>query len=164
VARIFINLERRSPPALFHLFGPRVVPTFNYFQTAAVLSAEGYLEPDGLARVGRVLLERAGYTARRLENSLADLVRRGHLSPGAVEALAGPLRAAGVLPRAAGRAVRWRRLLHAVTRLGRRARRPAVAPRPARERALDYEAILDRLGAPAAPTAARRDAPGEGVS
>src|SRR5207247_1245350 len=34
VARIFINLERRSPPATFRLFGPRVVPTFNYFQTA----------------------------------------------------------------------------------------------------------------------------------
>ena len=40
VERIFINLERRTPPAIFRLFGPRVVPTFNYFQTAAVLAAD----------------------------------------------------------------------------------------------------------------------------
>ena len=83
VARIFINLERRSPPATFRLFGPRVVPTFNYFQTAAVLGADGYLDAEDVARVGRVLLEGAGYTARRLENSLGDLVRRGVLTPAA---------------------------------------------------------------------------------
>src|SRR5581483_7091900 len=40
VDRIFINLERRTPPATFRLFGPRVVPTFNYFQTAVVLAAD----------------------------------------------------------------------------------------------------------------------------
>src|SRR5205823_3098808 len=57
VARIFINLERRSPPATFRLFGPRVVPTFNYFQTAAVLGADGYVDAEDVARVGRVLLE-----------------------------------------------------------------------------------------------------------
>ena len=48
VARIFINLERRSPPGNFRLFGTRVVPTFNYFQTAAVLAAEGWLAAEGL--------------------------------------------------------------------------------------------------------------------
>src|SRR5207249_319106 len=82
-ARIFINLERRSPPATFRLFGPRVVPTFNYFQTATVLGADGYLGAEDVAQVGRVLLEGAGYTPRRLENSLGDLVRRGHLTPAA---------------------------------------------------------------------------------
>src|SRR5439155_23569969 len=98
VVRIFINLERRSPPGVFRRFGPRVVPTFNYFQTAAVLGADRYLDPEDVARVGRALVDTAGYTARRLENSLGDLVRRGHLTLTAADALAKPLRAAGVLP------------------------------------------------------------------
>src|SRR5207244_1468680 len=119
VARIFINLERRSPPATFRLFGPRVVPTFNYFQTAAVLGADGYLDGEDVARVGRVLLEGAGYTARRLENSLGDLVRRGVLTPAAADALGARLRAAGVLP-PDGTGVRWRRVLGALRRLRRR--------------------------------------------
>src|SRR5206468_3745152 len=107
------------PPATFRLFGPRVVPTFNYFQTAAVLGAEGYLGTEDVARVGRVLLEGAGYTARGLENSLGDLVRRGFLEPAAAGALGTRLRAAGVLPPADGPRARWRRVLGA---LGRRRR------------------------------------------
>ena len=144
VARIFINLERRSPPATFRLFGPRVVPTFNYFQTAAVLGADGYLDAEDVARVGRVLLEGAGYTARRLENSLGDLVRRGVLTPAAADALGVRLRAAGVLP-PDGTGARWRRVLGALRRLrrGRRTRAGAAGQTPA----LDYDAILDRAAA-----------------
>src|SRR5207248_6114900 len=144
VVRIFINLERRSPPAVFRLFGPRVVPTFNYFQTAAVLGADGYVDAEDVARVGRVLLEGAGYTARRLENSLGDLVRRGVLTPAAADALGARLRAAGVLPPADGKA-RWRRVLGALRRLrrGRRTRAGAAGETPA----LDYDAILDRAAA-----------------
>jgi hypothetical protein len=72
VERICINLERRSAPASFALYGPRVVPTFNYFQTAVVLAADGWLDPEDVAAVAGGLAERAGYTPRRLENSLAD--------------------------------------------------------------------------------------------
>jgi len=150
VARIFINLERRSPLATFRLFGPRVVPTFNYFQTAAVLGADGYLGAEDVARVGRVLLEGAGYTARGLENSLGDLVRRGALTLHAVEALGRRLRAAGVLPPADGRGVRWRRVLGAFGRLRRRQSTGGGAA--GETSALDYDAILDRAAA------ARRDA------
>jgi hypothetical protein len=145
VARIFINLERRSPPATFRLFGPRVVPTFNYFQTAAVLSADGWLDAEDVARVGRVLLERAGYTARRLENSLGDLVRRGVLPAAAAGALGARLGAAGLLPPAGGAGVRWRRLLGLLRRLRRR-RRPTGAAE-GEPPALDYDAILDRAAA-----------------
>src|SRR6185436_6317990 len=67
VERIFINLERRTPPAVFRLYGTRVVPTFNYFQTALVLAAESYLDADDVGRVARSLVERSGYTPRRLE-------------------------------------------------------------------------------------------------
>jgi hypothetical protein len=145
VERIFINLERRTPPATFRLFGARVVPTFNYFQTAAVLAADGHLDAEDVARVGHALLEGAGYTTRRIDNSLDDLVRRGHLTRAEAEALAEPLRAAHVLP-AAPRA-RWRRALGLLGRLGRTRPRRAVTPRVRAGAAapLDYEEILERL-------------------
>src|SRR5687767_8427759 len=43
VRRIFINLDRLTPPAYFAAYGPRVVPIFNYFQAALVLTADGHL-------------------------------------------------------------------------------------------------------------------------
>jgi hypothetical protein len=148
VARIFINLERRTPPGIFRLFGPRVVPTFNYFQTAAVLAADGDLEPSDVARVGRVLVERAGYSPRRLENSLDDLVRRNHLTLPAATALAKSLRAAGTLAPPSRPGPRWRRLVEVVRRVRQRPTRQ-VTPAPVVAAALDYDAILDRLHAPA---------------
>jgi hypothetical protein len=143
VERIFINLERRTPPATFRLFGPRVVPTFNYFQTATVLAVMGRLRLEDVGRVGIVLVERSGYTARRLENSLDDLVRRGLLSLQAAERLAAPLRATGLLNPLPSAPSWWRRArvrLGRWRRPGRRETRPAVEPA-----ALDYEAILARV-------------------
>jgi hypothetical protein len=136
VERICINLERRSAPASFALYGPRVVPTFNYFQTAVVLAADGWLDPEDVAAVARGLAERAGYTQRRLENSLADLVRRRLVSAERAHRLTGPVRAAGLLPARPRRAwmARLRELL-----ADRRARTPAPAPG-----ALDFDAILER--------------------
>jgi len=146
VVRIFINLERRSPPAAFRLFGPRVVPTFNYFQTAVVLAADGYVDPEDVARVARVLIDGAGYTGRRLANSLDDLVRRGHLSVAAADAMARPLAAAGILTPALTPPSRWRRALLAVRRRvgrgGRGKEQTALSPVAG---PLDYDAILDRL-------------------
>jgi hypothetical protein len=143
VHRIFINLEKRTPPAVFRLYGPRLVPTFNYFQTAMVLVADGHLDLEDAARVGQALVERSGYTPQRLENSLADLVRRGLLSTNA-ERLAGRLRADGVLPRASRRRAGWAAKLMARLRArqsrtaSRRRGLPPVG-------ALDYDTILDRL-------------------
>jgi hypothetical protein len=144
VDRIFINLERRTPPGTFRLFGPRVVPTFNYFQTALVLGADRVLDAEDVAAVGRALVERSGYTPRRLENSLHDLVRRDALPADAAARLAPALRNAGVLPPVPTDVPRWRRVLDAVRRLGRRRRSDPSAVRgtPA---AVDYAAILDRL-------------------
>src|SRR5581483_9909722 len=59
----------------------RVVPTFNYFQTAVVLAADGVLDAEDVATVARSLVETAGYAPRGLENSLHDLVRRGAVAP-----------------------------------------------------------------------------------
>jgi hypothetical protein len=145
VDRIFINLERRTPPAVFRLFGDRVVPTFNYFQTACVLAGAGYLESEDVVRVGRALTNAAVYTPRRLENSLGDLVRRGFVSLRDAERLLRPLHRAGVLP-APHRALGWRRVLAAVERLRVRRRRLGMPPSPG-VTAVDYDAILDRLHA-----------------
>jgi hypothetical protein len=146
VERIFINLEKRTPPAVFRLYGARIVPTFNYFQTALVLAAESYVDADDVARVARSLLERSGFTPRRLENSLADLVRRRLLAAGAAELLAAPLREAALLPAAARTSRPWLQRLRAVVRRRRR-RIVSAIPRVARATPLDYDAILDRLAA-----------------
>jgi len=105
---------------------------------------EAYVAED-VARVGRALTTAAGYTPRRLENSLGDLVRRGFLPLRDAEGLLKPLRRAGVIPgpeRGAG----WRRVLAAVERLRGR-RRSADAAASPRVAAVDYDAILDRLHA-----------------
>jgi hypothetical protein len=148
VERIFINLERRTPPAFFARFGSRLVPTFNYFQTALVLAADGWLDAEDVAGVASGLVERSAYTPRRLENSLADLVRRGVVAAQASHALTAPMRAAGLLPALPRRA--WLTRLRA--RLGRRAPAPM---RRSQTGALDYDEILARVR-PAAPEAGAR--------
>jgi hypothetical protein len=137
VRRIFINLARRTPPAKLQAFGPRLVPTFNYFQTAVVLAADGVLDRTGVTDVARALADRATYTPAQLDNSLADLIRRGCVSEWTAQSLVRPLRREGLLP-ARSRRPRWRRRLQ---RWVRRRRADGAAER----RALDYEAILTRL-------------------
>jgi hypothetical protein len=146
VERIFINLERRTPPAVFRFYGSRVVPTFNYFQTALVLAAESYLDAVDVDGVARALVERSGYTPRRLENSLADLVRRHLLTPEAAMLLAAPLRAGGLLPASGTRSQRWLGRALATVLPGRR-RLVSAIPQVRRAVPLDYDAILDRLDA-----------------
>jgi len=138
VERIFINLERRTAPAFFGRFGARLVPTFNYFQTALVLAADGWLDAEDVAAVADGLVERSSYTPRRLENSLADVVRRGLVPVHASHTLTAPMRAAGLLPALPRRA--W--LVRLRARLGRHkpqvVRRVLAGP-------LDYDEILARV-------------------
>lgn len=87
VDRIFIHLDRRSPPARFDAYGPRVVPVFNYFQAALVLGKDAMLSSSGLVSVvGSMVAD--GYTQRTLVNSAQDLVRRGHLDGAGLAELA----------------------------------------------------------------------------
>lgn len=137
VERICINLERRTAPASFALYGPRLVPAFNYFQTAVVLAADGWLDAEDVGTVARGLAERSGYTPRRLENSLADLVRRRLVPAHVAHRLTAPVREAGLLPALTrGAWLAWLR-----TRIARR-RAPVTRPLPAG--ALDFDAILAR--------------------
>ncbi|HLT31653.1 MAG TPA: phosphatase domain-containing protein [Myxococcaceae bacterium] len=77
VRRIFIHLDRLTPPASFRRYGPRVVPIFNYFQAALVLMADGMLTAPQVARVAVELVQTAGYNLLSLANSFQDLLRRG---------------------------------------------------------------------------------------
>lgn len=77
VKRIFINLDRLTPPAYFRRYGPRVVPIFNYFQAALVLMSDGHLTAQQVARVAADLVQDAGYNLLTLANSFQDLLRRG---------------------------------------------------------------------------------------
>ncbi len=139
VRRIFINLERRTPPGRFRGFGARLVPTFNYFQTALVLHEDGMVPLAAVVAVGHSLIDRATYTRAQLRNSLDDLVRRGHLRVGDA-ALRRDLEEAGVLPSTVAPGTwtqrLWRRL---------RRRRPAPkaggTPRPAV--VVDYPRLVD---------------------
>src|SRR5262249_53072436 len=99
VARIFINLERRTPPAKLRVYGARLVPAFNYLQTAVCLYGEDVLSMAGVAQVARSLLEDSSYTPERLANSLADIERRGHLRSAAAAAVRHGLAEAGILAR-----------------------------------------------------------------
>ena len=94
VRRIFINLDRLTPPSHFMRYGPRVVPTFNYFQAALVLMADGHLTAPQVVRVGIELVQTFGFNLFSLANSMQDLVRRGiplgDVAKSLGEALQGP--------------------------------------------------------------------------
>ncbi len=141
VVRIFINLERQTPPGNFRGFGARLVPTFNYFQTAACLFEEEEIDLEGVERVGRALIARDAYSLEMLENSLGDLVRREHLAAVTLERLAEECRRRGLFPRHRRLPLR-RRLADGARRwLGRR--RPPESPPQRRGTELDYVSIVD---------------------
>jgi hypothetical protein len=148
VARIFINLERRTPPATFRYYGRRLVPTFNFLQTAACLFEEGVLGLEGVTAVASSLVTESGYSPSRLGNSLADIERRGHLSKPSAIILLRHLEQEKLLPgMAVFRFGRWRSLW---LRLGAR-RRIERARRLATESMapIDYASLIAKQQADA---------------
>lgn len=77
VRRIFIHLDKLTPPGFFARYGPRLVPIFNYFQAALVLLADGQLTPPQVVKVAIEMVQTAGYNLLTLSNSFQDLIRRG---------------------------------------------------------------------------------------
>jgi hypothetical protein len=136
VSRIFINLERRTPPATFRIYGGRLVPAFNYFQTAACLHDTGVLESAALVGVARALIEESNYTIERLTNSLADIERRGHVLPATAAAIRAALQTAGLRP-APPRPTLVQRL-----RTGWARRHPPAATLVPAAAVIDYRALV----------------------
>lgn len=139
VLRIYINLERRTPPGRFHPFGSRLVPAFNYLQTGASLYELGLLDDAALPVIARALVDESGFTGERLRNSLDDLVRRGHLKPSTRTRVIRVLQRAGLSGPAPHEAMLRARLSAAFERLQARWSRSAG---PVDAPTLDYERIL----------------------
>jgi hypothetical protein len=98
VSRIFIHLDRRSPPSRFDRYGARLVPIFNYFQAAMVLYQDGQLQAPSVVRVALEMVDKFAYSLDALRNSLQDLLRRGRLSPATASALGQELSREGSIP------------------------------------------------------------------
>jgi hypothetical protein len=79
VERILIHLERQSPPDDFRVYGPRVVPFYNYLQAAFVVHEDGRLPAEAVLRVGVEMVVQHGFDGDALARSYLDLARRGHL-------------------------------------------------------------------------------------
>ncbi len=80
VHRIFIHLDRRSPPLGFRRFGPRLVPVFNYFQAALVLYEDKVLSARQVIYVALEMLDSGQYELGHLATSVQDIIRRGRVS------------------------------------------------------------------------------------
>ena len=80
VERILIHLDRQSSPSDFRLFGPRVVPFYNYLQAAFVLHEDGMVPAKSVLRVAQDLAYVHNFDASSLARSFLDLSRRGHVT------------------------------------------------------------------------------------
>lgn len=80
VQRMFIHLDRRSPPVGFRRFGPRLVPVFNYFQASLVLYEDKVLSARQVIFVALEMLDSGQYELGHLATSLQDVLRRGRVS------------------------------------------------------------------------------------
>jgi hypothetical protein len=80
VRRVFIHLDRRSPPMGFRRFGPRLVPVFNYFQAALVLYADKVLTARQVIFVALEMLDSGQYELGHLATSVQDVIRRGRIT------------------------------------------------------------------------------------
>ncbi|HXX67622.1 MAG TPA: hypothetical protein VEK07_10595 [Polyangiaceae bacterium] len=79
VERIFIHLERQTPPDDFKAYGARVVPFYNYLQAAFALHEDERLGAESVLRVAVELVTEHRFDGDSLARSYLDLVRRGHL-------------------------------------------------------------------------------------
>ncbi|HJZ84794.1 MAG TPA: phosphatase domain-containing protein [Polyangia bacterium] len=126
VRRIFIILDKRSPPARFDRYGARVVPIYNYFQAAAVLYQDRVLDAPALVRVALDMVGRASYEVSALASSFQDLVRRGRLSRASTHRLGAELDGAAALAGGDGVVSLVTALGHRVRALGSARAQPAA--------------------------------------
>ena len=80
VRRMFIHLDRRSPPMGFKRFGPRLVPVFNYFQAALVLYEDHVLTARQVIFVALEMIDSGQYALGHLATSVQDVIRRGRMA------------------------------------------------------------------------------------
>jgi hypothetical protein len=79
-ARILIHLDRQSSPADFRVFGPRVVPFYNYLQAAFVLHEDEFIPAKSVLLVAQNLAYVHNFDSGALARSYLDMSRRGHVT------------------------------------------------------------------------------------
>lgn len=146
VERIFIHLDKRSPPRRFDRYGMRLVPIYNYFQAALVLYQEQRLPADAVVRIAVEMVEKHGYTLDSLRNSLQDLLRRGRLAWVAMQQLGAAIEGgdgqADLLP-ALGSLPDTRELLRTLARGLRGLLKETVYLSPQEDAQIDYLTALE---------------------
>jgi hypothetical protein len=96
VARIYIHLEKRTPPEAFSVYG-RLAPTRDALQLALDLWNAGEISAAGVVRVG-VALREAGRPLPDLAYSLLDARARGFVGGASAAEAAAALSARGLWP------------------------------------------------------------------
>lgn len=91
VERILIHLEQQTHPRIYEVFGPRVVPFYNYLQAAFVVHEDGRVPAASVLRVAAEMVALHRFDGDALARSYADLARRGHLAGAKVDELGGAL-------------------------------------------------------------------------
>ncbi|HEY1957616.1 MAG TPA: hypothetical protein VGH28_18480 [Polyangiaceae bacterium] len=88
VQRIFIHLERQTAPSDFRIYGSRLVPFYNYLQSAFVLFEDDRIPAESVLRVAVELVVMHRFDGDALARSYLDLAKRGHLRGARVPELA----------------------------------------------------------------------------
>jgi hypothetical protein len=91
VERIFIHLERQTPPGDFRVYGARLVPFYNYLQAAFVLFEDGRIPAEAVLRVAVELVVMHRFDGDALGRSYLDLAKRGHLRGASIDELSAAL-------------------------------------------------------------------------
>lgn len=93
VERIFIHLERQTPPGDFRVYGARVIPFYNYLQAAFALFEDGRVPAEAVLRVAVELVVMHRFDGDALARSYLDLAKRGHLRGVSIDELSVALEA-----------------------------------------------------------------------
>jgi hypothetical protein len=137
VRRMFIHLDRRSPPMGFRKFGQRLVPVYNYFQSALVLFTDGVLTARQVLFVALDMLDTKQFEVSTLANSMQDLLRRGRLAPQIAEQLVSEAETAVAGGALAGRGHMVAEFRTSIAALA------GTPPQPFENTVLDYVRLVD---------------------
>ena len=78
--KIFIHLEKRTPPEAFDRFGPLVVPVRGGFQLCLALFALGLVDEAAVQQCRDAVSPEAGTTDPELQSLIADAIGRRLIS------------------------------------------------------------------------------------
>jgi hypothetical protein len=121
----------------FRKFGQRLVPVYNYFQSALVLFTDGVLTARQVLFVALDMLDTKQFEVSTLANSMQDLLRRGRLAPQIAEQLVSEAETAVAGGALAGRGHMVAEFRTSIAALA------GTPPQPFENTVLDYVRLVD---------------------